>query len=231
MSNPYPGYGQQPPQGFGGYPPVPGQPQYPVQTGQSAPLPPPNSGSSGRRGTSRALPIMVAAGLAVGVCGGLVLVLGTGESDAASDKKSEVPEVSDKQDGDKPDDGKEVAAVTPDAAVPPPPPDAAPEPKTRKVTITFDVEPSDAKVTVDGKEIAGKSYTIELEREQTKKVEIVAKASGHKIFKEERTIDGDDTIDIELEKRSTRSSGSSRRNSGNRGNSGGNRGSGGLIDF
>lgn len=225
--NPYPGYGQQPPQGFGGYPQAPGQPPYPggaVQTGQAAPLPPPGRESGGRRGTSRVLPIMVAAGLAVGVCGGLVVVLGTGESDAATNE----PEVTGSKTGGTPDAGVEVAATTPDAAPEPPPPDAAPEPPPiKKITVKFDVEPSNATVTVDGEEIEDNAYTVELEPDKSKTVKIVAKASGYKTFKDERTIDGDDTVEIKLDKRS-----SGRRNTGRRTGGGRRTGSGGgRIDF
>jgi hypothetical protein len=224
MSNPYPGYGQQPPQGYGGFGQAPGQAPYPghMPTGQAAPLPPPGA-SSGRRGTSRALPIMVAAGLAVGVCGGLVLVLGTGESDAASKK----PAVTGK-DKDKGTSGDEqVAVVTPDAAVPPPPPDAAPEPRTRKVMIRFEVEPPEAELSVDGKAITDGAYMIELEREETKTVAIEAKASGYKPFKGEHTIAGNAVVPVTLEKRA-RSSGS-RRNENRSTNPG--RDTGGRIDL
>jgi hypothetical protein len=224
MSNPYPGYGQQPPQGYGGYGQAPGQPPYPghMPTGQAAPLPP-GAASSGRRGTSRALPIMVAAGLAVGVCGGLVLVLGTGESDAASK-----PEV--KGEGGKGSDtgtpGEEqVAVLPPDAAVPPPPPDAAPEPRTRKVTIRFDVEPPEAEVTVDSEAITDGTFAIELEREESRTVALEAKASGYKPFKGKHTITGNDVVPIKLEKRASRTSGTRRTNDSRSGDSGG------RIDF
>jgi hypothetical protein len=231
MSNPYPGYGQQPPQGYGGFGQAPGQAPYPgpghMPTGQAAPLPPPGAASSGRRGTSRALPIMVAAGLAVGVCGGLVLVLGTGESDAAS-KKPVVPAVSDETKDKGTSGDEQVAVVTPDAAVPPPPPDAAPEPRTRKVTIRFDVEPAEAEVSVDGKAITDGTYTIELEREETRTVAIEAKASGYKTFKSEHTIAGNDEIPVKLEKRSSRTGGS-RRNDNRSTNPG--RDTGGRIDL
>ena len=45
--------------------------------------------------------MIVAAGLAVGVCGGLVLVLGTGKSDAATEKKNKKSAEKASEDGDK----------------------------------------------------------------------------------------------------------------------------------
>jgi hypothetical protein len=168
---------------------------------------------------------MVAAGLAVGVCGGLVLVLGTGESDAASGKAEAVGEDA----GAGPSADEQVAAVIPDAAVPPPPPDAAPEPTTKKITIRFEVEPSDAEatVTVDSTAITDGIYTVELEREGSKTVTIEAKASGYKPFKKKHTITDDDMVPIKLDKRPSRTGGS-RRNE-DRPNTG--RDSNGRIDL
>lgn len=119
MANP--GYPQQPPMGAG------------PQVGAAAPPPRPV-----RRGTSKAVPVVVSAGLAVGVFCGLLFGLGTGEEveasndkpattakkDDASEKKSEPDKKEAKKEeakeekkaepAAKPDDKKEEAAAKPD---------------------------------------------------------------------------------------------------------------------
>lgn len=221
--NPYQGYGQQPP-GMGGY----GQPQYGNPQGMhggpagmaTGATPPP-----ARRGTSKALPIMVAAGLAVGVCGGLVLVLGTGSSDAATEKKT-VAE-GDSSGDDKPDstdkpDGAGNSGETPSIAGTDPKPDETPEvkepekPKPAKITIDFEVDPEDAEISVDDDDVKDGAYTVELEPGQTKKVTIKAKASGYRNYSKEYEIAKNDTVKIELKKRSSSSSGSSGSSSSSR---------------
>lgn len=226
MSNPngqnyYPGYGQQPPQpGYGAYGQPPGQPQYPSApmpgSGQAPAIGPAPMPSGGRRGTSRALPVIVAAGLAVGVCGGLIMVLGTGESKAASQPEATTEDKEAGQEGGGSGEattptGTEVATVTPTNPEPPkPPPNDGPSPglKVQNATIKFTVEPAEAKamVTVDGKLVDSDTYVTELEPGKTKKVEIMAQATGYKPQTREYTIKGDDTVAFTLEKRAKTSS-------------------------
>jgi hypothetical protein len=171
------------------------------------------------------LPIMVAAGLAVGVCGGLILVLGTGKSDAATNVAGPSGEEgAGGMDAGAPDGLTEVAEV---------PVDAAPaKPAVKKVTLSFEVDPGAAKITVDGEEIEGDTYELELKDGETRKVTIAAEAKGYKSKTMKQTISDDETIEIELqkEKTQTRSSGGSRKGSRRGGSKGGPK-KGGLIDL
>src|SRR6185503_21296204 len=105
---------------------------------------PPPLQTGGSRG--RALPVMVACGLAMGVFVGLVVVRGTGEAEGAvTATVNPAPPA-------KPEAGE---AKQPAAEPPPPAPEPAPaaeppaaEPPT--ALLTFNVTPKDAVVTVDG---------------------------------------------------------------------------------
>jgi hypothetical protein len=199
--NPYPGHGQQPPyQGYGGYGQMPpGQPApYPGAPGPGMlPQPPPGGARSpvaSGLGSSRLIPILAGCGLAVGVFTGLLVVRGIGSAD----------------------ENDEMMVAVADAGVPdarPAPPDAAPPPKPRDVTITFEVSPRRATIKVDGTEVSDGTYMAKVIKGDSKTVEIEISASGYKTVTESRDIEGDDTFTFELEKKrsGSRSSGSSRR--------------------
>lgn len=178
-----------------------------------------------RKPRSRALPIVVSAGLAVGVFAGLMIILGTGgEGEGDKDTAATLP-LADA--GVAPPD----AAPPPDAAVDASPPDAGPP----TATLTFTIEPPIDELDrftleVDGQPVepgdnATHTVTLPFDARETK-VLIVAKASGYysKRLKETVEPDADKTIDIKLYKR--RKSGG-----GDSGGSTGSTGPGGIIDL
>jgi hypothetical protein len=181
-----------------------------------------------RRGTSKAVPVVVSAGLAIGVFCGLLFGVGTGkdEANAAPSSGNNVKE--DKDEPIKPEPGAAPqglgATSTVDTKTPPPagsnagsavaaagsaagsaavPPPAATEPK--KLKLTIQVKPEEAakaaKITVDGTAIEG--AMIELAPD-TKTVKIEVKASGYHSANKKLDLSGDDiTFEVEMAKRST----------------------------
>jgi hypothetical protein len=150
------------------------------------PPPPPSRGGGGK-----ALPIAVGAGLAVGVFVGLLVLRGTGSEAEASDEPSP--------------DAAVVATATPDApvAVPvdaAPVPDAKPEPK--KAVLTFDVDgPDEVDITVDDKDVEGKTHEILLGDADKVKVRVVARARGYRHFRDSLEISADQTVEIKMRRR------------------------------
>lgn len=198
--NPYQ-YGQQPPQGMGGgfgQPQYGGMPAGPPGMNPTGATPPP----ARRGGSGKALPIMVAAGLAVGVCGGLLLVVGTPSSDAATDEKVE----KESPDGDK-------TAETPDKKVAADEADAKPEdksdaldkkpeePKVEAFTLSFDVDPASAKISVDGEALSSDSFKGELPAGESKKVAIEISASGYETQTVNHTITKTELLTYSLKKK------------------------------
>ena len=166
------------------------------------------------RGPSRALPIIVAGGLAVGVFGGLMIVRGTGSSGAATGAPKvdagSIPVVI--RGG--PSTGHDAGVAppkppprAPDAAVAvaPMPVDAAP-PEIARAVITFDVKPTGAAITVDGEPVEGTTYECELGKDGAKKVDIRASARGYFNKALSHTITGDEVVRIRLGRRRPSSS-------------------------
>jgi hypothetical protein len=183
-----------------------------------------------RRGTSRAVPIVVSAGLAMGVFCGLLFGLGTGEVKAAADpaKGNNVGKHGDDtapaaQGGAAPAGLGGTAALpvgaTPAAAGGSPtknpnaiasgakpaaagtaPTVAAP----KSIKLTFKVEPeaaaSSAKIVVDGKEITGTEIEVPIDH---KSVKIAVTANGFHSYDKKLDIvpDGDMTMTVEMIKR------------------------------
>jgi hypothetical protein len=171
----------------------------------------------GRRGAPKIVPVIVSAGLAVGVFCGLLFGLGTGKDDAnaaVAPKKGSV--MSDDPSAPEglgataalPVPPKNGAAV---AVAPPPAPAtgsgsaAAVEPTIKTIKLTVNVKPEaaakDAKITVDGKDITGNITELPSD---TKKVKVAVTSNGFQ--KQEASVDvsGDKTdIDIELLKKSS----------------------------
>ncbi|MDB4953210.1 MAG: hypothetical protein JWO36_779 [Myxococcales bacterium] len=189
MAHPgYPQHGQmQQPGGF----PQPGAPQMQMQQRQI------------RRGTSKAVPVVVSAGLAVGVFCGLLFGVGTGKdagatttSSSSSDTKTDATDakkdtpavkaaVTPPATETKTGSGAAVAATTGTGSAATTPavaklPDAV-TPKTVKLTVQIkpDAAASGAKITVDGKEIAGTSVEIPLDANGKKSVKVAATAPGY----------------------------------------------------
>lgn len=178
---------------------------------------PPSSGG----GTSKIVPVVVSAGLAVGVFAGLLFGLGTGEVAAAGKRSGSATEVVSSFDvGTEEYDGSGKVAATPDAGVPAAdagapadaavaatdaapadaaPPDAAPAIKL--ATVTFAITPAGvaAKITLDGKPVEGEAQ-IDISA-GAKSVEVVAKAPGFRDFKKKISIGKDESVPIDLIKR------------------------------
>jgi hypothetical protein len=166
---------------------------------------------------------MVACGLAMGVFVGLVVVRGTGEAEGAVTATVTPPadEGQGKKAGDAPDakrDDKPPAA-DPAPQPSPPPPEPAPAADTSAL-LTFNVMPKEAVVTVDGVKVDGGKTEVKLV-EGKARVRLVARADGYKSYDKSHLVTDDESISIDLVKKSRRSS------SGK----GGPSGPGGLIDL
>lgn len=202
----YPQMGQMPPMGG---PPMGGPPMGGPGRPGGPPMQPPM-----RRGTSKAVPVVVSAGLAVGVFCGLLFGVGKeSEAVASASAKAEVkPE---------PKAGSGAApATTPKPTTPPPAKgsatvagagsaaagSAAPtiaKPKTIKLTLTIkpDGAAEDAKLWIDDKEVEG--MTIELPAGK-KSVKVEVKSRGYRsIDKKIQLAGGDTAIELEMAKRSS----------------------------
>jgi hypothetical protein len=188
-----------------------------------------------RRGTSKAVPVVVSAGLAVGVFCGLLFGLGTEQAGATTapstgnnvkpKDKDDVPEAFAPTPA--PGAGKTVAVAKPadgSAAAVGSGSDAAGSgsagsamPAILKTKIKIQISPEAAakvaKITIDDKEITGNSTELEV-GDKKKMMKIVVKASGYREAKLEKEIDPKvETYEIEMPM-TKRSSGSS--NSGSR---------------
>lgn len=175
-----------------------------------------------RRGTSKAVPIVVSAGLAVGVFCGLLFGVGTGKETTAeaSPSASNVKKVEeDKAAPAGVGATSTVGATKP--ATPPATPDAGsgagsgsatvaatttPTVKEeKKIKLTVRVKPeaaaSIAKISVDGAEIQGMAADLPGDK-KTVKVEV--KASGYRTAEKKLDLVGDEmTLEIELSKKSS----------------------------
>jgi hypothetical protein len=191
-----------------------------------------------RRGTSKAVPVVVSAGLAVGVFCGLLFGVGTGKSDAQASPASG-NNVKAEAEEPKPDPGATPKAPATAPAPTPPPPaagSAAPAVATgsaapaagsaapaiaagsaaapaqptvadaKKIKVTFNVKPEaaakDAKITIDGKEIAGNVAEVAVD---VKSIKLEVKSNGFRTFEKKFDIvgDGDMNIEFEMTKRPT----------------------------
>jgi len=147
------------------------------------------------RSGSKALPVAVGGGIAVLVFGVMLAVRTNGPAPvkppvATPTDKVETPT-------DKPVDKPVVASATPDApaAVAAAAPDAAPAAKMS--TLTFDVKPADAKVTVNGKPLSGGKIQFQT---GDYKVKVEVRAPGYQPHDEEISVAGDSTVAVELKK-------------------------------
>ncbi len=155
-------------------------------------------------GTSKIVPVIVSAGLAVGVFAGLLFGVGTGEVVASSGRRvgSGSAELPSFDVGTEEYEGKDKVALI-DAAPPDAPPvDAAPvEPTIKLARLTFTVNPAGtpAKITIDGKAVEG---TAEIDvTAGAKNVEVVVKAPGFKDFKKKMSITEDEEQTIDMVKK------------------------------
>jgi hypothetical protein len=241
----YPQMGQMPPMGGPmGAPPMGGP------TAMQPPI---------RRGTSKAVPVVVSAGLAVGVFCGLLFGVGTGKQAAvaAPSSGSNVKKASGTEEEPKPDPGAAPKGLGATAAQPVSPPNpgsgsgsasvvaaagsgtgsAAPAVIEQKkvIKLTFSVKPDaaakNATITVDGKEINGVVTELPADR---KSMKIEIKASGFRtVEKKVELVPGDEmSIDLEMQKKPAGGSGGVRPpKRPDRPTNAGPAGGGGLIDI
>ena len=183
-----------------------------------------------RRGTSKVVPVVVSAGLAVGVFCGLLFGLGTGKSEAAPEPASGTnikaktdetpaptptastgplkdpapgPMVAQQGSGSAAPAAGSAAAPAQGSGSAAPAVKPAEAPKTVKLVVNIqpDAAAQVAKIQIDGKDITGNS--IELPAEQ-KSVKVSVTATGY--HSAEKKIDlqgGDTTLDLPLTKRSS----------------------------
>lgn len=170
-------------------------------------------------GSSKIVPVVVSAGLAVGVFAGLLFGLGTGEPAYAARKitvsKTPAPTIDvfteEYDDTEKPpavaagsgSDAGSAAGSGSDAgsAAGSGAGSGSAEPAVKMARLTFVVKPpgATAKITVDGKPVEG-----ELEIDVTKgakELELIVKAPGFRDFKKTISVTEDESIDVELVKR------------------------------
>jgi hypothetical protein len=217
-----PGHSGPPAPGYGHGPP----PQQPYgqspQHGMPTPGPSRAAEPPRRKPRSKALPIVVSTGLAVGVFAGLMIIRGTGEEGQGDKDTAATLPLAD-------------AGVAPPDAAPPdagPPPDAAspPDAGPPTATLTFTIEPPVAELDgfsleVDGQPVEGTSHTVTLPFDaRNQRVQIVAKASGYYSKRLRETIepDGEKAVEIKLYKRKSGGDDSGGTSSG---------GPGGIIDL
>jgi len=179
-------------------------------------MPPPRPPGFSR---GRALPVMVACGLAMGVFVGLVVVRGTGEAEGAV-TATVTPAPADPAQGKKPADKVDDRPADPAPPSEPTPPPADPVPAETTALLTFNVSPKEAVVTIDGVKVADGKTEVKLV-EGKARVRLVARADGYKSYDKSHLVTDDEAISIELVKKSRHSS------SGK----GGPSGPGGLIDL
>lgn len=227
-SGPYNPMGGQPP----GMPPggmPPGQmPPGMMPPGQMPPPQmPPQMMKPVRRGTSKAVPVVVSAGLAVGVFCGLLFGLGTDRGEAAPPSTGNNVKKATDTSGDVPDSLKPTTNAVPEkkagsgsgsavaaagsgsgsgsgsdagsgSAVA-----AAAKPKLI-IEVTPDTIASGAHILVDGKEITGTSLEYEVDpatsKAKTPNVVVTVKAPGYKDGEQKVSLDGDTTVKFEMVK-------------------------------
>jgi hypothetical protein len=178
-----------------------------------------------RRGTSKAVPVVVSAGLAVGVFCGLLFGVGTGKKEAAAAAPS-ASNVKKEAETNAATTPAPVATTTPPPTTPTTPTAAttpaagsgagsgsatavaattptAPVKVEKKVKLVVNIKPeaaaSIAKVTVDGAAIEGMTTDIVGDKKQVK---VEVKAAGYRSAEKKLDLVGDEmTLEIELSKR------------------------------
>jgi hypothetical protein len=169
-----------------------------------------------RQGTSRIVPIVVSAGLAVGVFCGLLFGLGTGKHKAAAETPQasngvKVPEEAtvDPNSIDTSRKPRPVAIPPTSAPAATPPAGSAgaaaaaepPAPVSTKLVVEVKPEAAAqaAKVFVDGKEIAGTTIDVAMPPGETKKkVNVLVKAPGYKDVDQDVDVEGE-SINVKFE--------------------------------
>jgi hypothetical protein len=176
--------------------------------------------AGGLRARGRALPIVVASGLALGVFAGLLVVYGTGQV-----LDEEAQGVTPHDTLSRPSGKAGEGAAVPPAAAPHLPrapgaePAAPPEPVSPAelgsraaasekgppappsvAVVSFTVKPRRARIFVNGAELAGTSTDVPLSRGSAR-IDVVIRSNGHRSHRESYTVSGDKTIEVALRKR------------------------------
>jgi hypothetical protein len=176
-----------------------------------------------KRGTSKAVPIVVSAGLAVGVFCGLLFGVGK-KSEAVAAAPSKGTNVKPEEDP-KPDPHAAPAGLGATAAKPVTPPPTTPPPaagsaaakptvaaagsaaptvpadKTTKLSVVIKTEGAakDAKLMIDGKEVDGLSTEIPTDK---KSVKVEVKSNGYRSYEKKLDLTpGELTLEIEMAKK------------------------------
>lgn len=181
-----------------------------------------------RQGTSKAVPVVVSAGLAVGVFCGLLFGLGTGDKDvqaAPSTGTNAVAKTGEPDSAPPPSEtkidqsmvglankvdpataGSGSGSAAGSGSAQPTIPAAPMKPK-----LTVELSPPEvaatAKITVDGKPLEGMTYEVDLAGADKKEVKVVVKAKDYKEIEQKVVVDNDMTLKLELLKRPSRSTG------------------------
>lgn len=195
----------------------------------------------------RALPIVVASGLAMGVFVGLVVVRGTGEAKGQTVAAAGTQEGAEAGATQEPSSRPApVAAPTPGStgagAPPTTPTPAAVDPPQTKPTggdaaakkpasmalVTIEGAPRGATITIDGQKIEGTAKEVPLDDAGKAQIKVQVKASGYKPYAETVDVTGDKSVSVDLERVRRPSSGKGGGKKGDR-DKGGPSGPGGLI--
>jgi hypothetical protein len=162
----------------------------------------PYGAPSGVRSRGRALPIVVASGLALGVFAGLLVVHGTSDGPEDSPTAAVVPaDASPSQPG-----GAPGAESPPPSAPAQPGLDAGagdraePPAKSSIAVVSFSVRPQRAHIFVNGTELDGTSTEVQLTGGSAR-IDVVIKSHGHRSHRETYTVTADQTIEVALRKR------------------------------
>jgi len=176
---------------------------------------PPGGPPQMRRGTSRVVPVVVSAGLAVGVFCGLLFGLGTGKEEASAATSNKT--VGEKNKDNHTVDVEPPPSETSQAPLPKAPPtkppapaptvasggSAAPEPAAKTVKLRVVLKPDSAamlaKVTVDGKDAPEGKLDIDLGDAPKKEVRVAIKAQGFKDLDQKVEIEAGKDTELQLE--------------------------------
>jgi hypothetical protein len=170
-----------------------------------------------RQGTSKIVPVVVSAGLAVGVFCGLLFGLGTAKTVAAPEKASNNAKRADEVQVFQPESHANPNVKIPDKNAPKAGSNAgsnavaqagtgsaaAAEPAVKPTKLVVEIKPEaaaqTAKVLIDGNPIEGLSTEFALDPGTSKKVKVTVKANGYKDIEQEVDVEGESvTVKLDL---------------------------------
>jgi hypothetical protein len=189
-----------------------GSHRYPVSmppAGMSGPY----GGRPGVNPRGRALPIVVACGLAMGVFAGLLVVRGTGEGQpspvapavasaavpvsTAPTARAAAAQPASPAESSPAASAPPASEASPSKTPPASPAVAATAPQSAVAVVSFSVKPRRAHIFVNGEELAGTSADIPLTGGPAT-IQVVVRARGHKTYSKSYTVDRDQKIEISL---------------------------------